>query len=285
MIADRLREAAELLVHQNANPFRVRAYRRAAQTVERLPEDIAETYRDGGLEALTALPGIGAAIADHVAEMLRTGRWVQLERMRGTFDPETVFCNVPGIGPKLAHEIHEALHVDTLAALEMAAHDGRLAGVPGIGPRRAAMIRAALADMLNRPLPRRRIEDGGEVEEPDVSMLLDVDGEYRAKAEAGSLPTIAPKRFNPTGQAWLPILHTSRGVWQFTLLFSNTAQAHKFNRTRDWVVVYFHHDEAPEGSRTIVTETGGALAARRVVRGREVECRRYYEGRNEAPAA
>ena len=111
MVAARLREAAELLEHQSANPFRVRAYRRAAQTIERLSEDVAETCRKGGIESLTGLPGIGAAIADHIAEMLRTGRWAQLERMRGTLDPEAVFQNVPGIGPKLAHEIHEALHV------------------------------------------------------------------------------------------------------------------------------------------------------------------------------
>jgi putative hydrolase len=86
------------------------------------------------------------------------------------------------------------------------------------------------------------------------------------------LPGIAPRRFNPTGEAWLPILHTERGDWRFTALFSNSALAHELGRVRDWVVIYFHQDSGPEGQRTVVTETRGPLAGRRVVRGRESEC-------------
>jgi putative hydrolase len=114
------------------------------------------------------------------------------------------------------------------------------------------------------------------MEEPPVEMLLDVDREYRDAAAAGRLPRIAPRRFNPTGEAWLPILHTERDHWHFTALFSNTFRAHALERTRDWVVVYFHADTRPEGQRTIVTETSGALEGRRVVRGRESECEVSY---------
>lgn len=105
-------------------------------------------------------------------------------------------------------------------------------------------------------------------------MVLDVDAEYRDKAASGELPTIAPKRFNPTGEAWLPILHTSRDGWHFTALFSNTARAHELERTQDWVVVYFYDDDHhQEGQHTVVTETRGPLTGRRVIRGREAECR------------
>ena len=52
--------------------------------------------------------------------------------------------------------------------------------------------------------------------EPGVDLLLDVDREYRRKAESGALPKIMPRRFNPSGEAWLPILHTERGDWHFT---------------------------------------------------------------------
>jgi hypothetical protein len=144
--------------------------------------------------------------------------------------------------------------------------------LPGIGPRRAAMLRAALASMLARTRPARQSPRT----EPDVAVLLDVDREYREKAERGSLSLIAPRRFNPGGQAWLPVLHTERGPWHFTALFSNTARAHDLGRTRDWVVMYFHTDSEAEGQRTIVTETHGPLVARRVVRGREAECRACY---------
>jgi hypothetical protein len=87
---------------------------------------------------------------------------------------------------------------------------------------------------------------------------------------------IAPKRFNPEGEAWLPIMHSDCGEWQFTALFSNTARAHDLGKTHDWVVVYYETD-GEEGQATVVTETRGVLRNKRVVRGREAECRRYYE--------
>jgi putative hydrolase len=274
LIGDRLREAADLLEQQRANPFRVRAYREAAQAVADRAEDVREIYERRGIEGLDALPGVGPRIAAAIAEMLRTGRWSQLERLRGSLDPEKLFRAVPGVGPTLARRVHDALHVDTLEALEVAAHDGRLAAVPGVGPRRAAALRAALGSMLGRPRPSRW---DGATPEPAVAILLDVDREYREGAVAGRLPRIAPRRFNPSGEAWLPILHTEREAWQLTALFSNTARAHELGKTRDWVVVYFHTDIRGEGQRTVVTETRGALIGRRVVRGREEECRTHYE--------
>lgn len=111
---------------------------------------------------------------------------------------------------------------------------------------------------------------------PPVALLLDADALYRARAAAGELRRIAPKRFNPTGEAWLPIMHARRGDWHLTVLYSNTAQAHDLGRTRDWVVIYFHKADEPEGRCTVVTERQGPLAGKRVVRGREDECRRHH---------
>jgi hypothetical protein len=107
---------------------------------------------------------------------------------------------------------------------------------------------------------------------PPVGMLLDVDREYRTRAQAGDLRKIAPKRFNPEGAAWLPILHTERGPWHFTALFSNTARAHELKRTTDWVVIFFARDNQLEGQCTIVSETSGPMKGRRIVRGREKKC-------------
>ena len=206
----------------------------------------------------------------------RLGRWAQLDRLRGSLDPAALFQTVPGIGPELAQRIHDALGVETLEALEIACYEGRLDEVAGIGARRAATIRAALAEILGRSrLLRRGVPSTGA--EPSVAVLLDVDKEYLNKASAGALPTIAPRRFNPGKQAWLPVLHTRRDTWHFTALFSNTARAHELGRTRDWVVLYFNDDDNPERQRTVVTEQRGALSGRRVVRGREAECRDHYE--------
>lgn len=271
-IADRLLEAAELLEAQGADRFRVRAYRMGAETVRGLDEDPAEILHREGLEGLVALPNIGLRLARAIDEMVATGRWIQLERMRGEAEPENLFQAIPGVGAHTARAIQDALHVDTLEALEIAAHDGRLEQVPGIGPRRAAAIRASLASML----ARRRRRGSGDHEEPSVALLLEVDALYRRKAAEDSLQRIAPRRFNPTGEAWLPILHLDRDGWSFTTLFSNTALAHDLGRTDDWVVIYFGHPGGPEHQRTVVTETHGPLEGRRVVRGRETECRQHY---------
>jgi hypothetical protein len=135
------------------------------------------------------------------------------------------------------------------------------------------MIRTALAERLGRPRLRRLRQTS---RRPPVALLIDVDREYRDKAEAGALRKIAPKRFNPTGEAWLPILHATREAWRFTALYSNTSLAHELGRARDWVVIYYETDALPEGQCTVVTETRGPTAGRRVVRGREEECRLYW---------
>lgn len=113
-----------------------------------------------------------------------------------------------------------------------------------------------------------------------MEVLLDVDREYREKAEDEALPTIAPRRFNPEGESWLPILHTERGPWRFTALFSNTARAHELGRTDDWVVLYYERD-GHEDQATVVTERQGELAGRRVVRGRERAFRERYRATGE----
>ena len=274
-IADRLVEAADLLEQQHANAFRVAAYRRAADTLRSLKQDLPSLLEQGGIAGLVGLPGISDSLAGAIAEMIQTGRWMQLERLRGTVNPEQLFQSIPGIGPGLAKQIHRELDVECLEELEAASCDGRLEQLPGIGARRAAMLRAALTERLSRT--RHWLPRPDNATQPDIAVLLDVDQDYRDKAERGSLQKIAPKRFNPSGEAWLPILHTERGAWHFTALFSNTARAHDLQRTDDWVVVYFHSDSEPEGQHTIVTETRGSLVGKRVVRGRERECLAYYE--------
>ena len=268
-----LRDTAELLAQQQANPFRVNAYRRAAETLESLTTDARELLRKEGQAGLIRLPFIGRGLATSIEQIARTGRLPQLDRLRGTLEPERLFQSVPGIGPRLAQTIHDALHVDTLEGLELAAHEGRLTDLPGIGPRRAAAIQASLASLLRRPGPARLPPEN---RFPDLAVLLDVDAEYRDKAAGGRLPTVAPRRFNPEGKAWLAVLHTDRGDWHFTALFSNTAKAHELGRTHDWVVAYYYDGDHHEGQNTIVTETRGPLKGKRVVRGREADCAAHY---------
>jgi putative hydrolase len=272
-IADRLRFMADLREQQGDSGFRIQAYRRAGDTIDALERPVDSILQEEGRAGLIALPNIGGGIAAAIAEMATTGKWAQLDRLTGLLDPEHLFQTIPGIGPKLATRLHDELNVETLEQLEMAAHDGRLEQMQGVGPRRAAAIRAMLNDRLGRRIRRRTAPA------PSIAMLLGVDADYRRKAAKGDLRKIAPRRFNPTGEAWLPVMHEDRGKWRFTALFSNTAKAHQLNKTDDWVVLYFHTDQSPESQCTIVTETHGPLKGKRVVRGREQECGTYYAER------
>jgi hypothetical protein len=269
IVAEALEEAAILLAQQGASQFKISAYRNAARYVENYQGDIAEIALQGS-KALEQLPHIGRTIASAIIQLTTTGRWPQLERMRGTLDPEVAFRGIPGIGPSFAHLIHEHLHIDTLEALESAAHDGRLETVPGIGERRTKIIRNTLASILSRRRPI--VPHLTHSNRPSVKLLLGVDEEYRTKAKAGELKLITPKRFNPEARSWLPILHTERDQWHFTVFFSNTARAHELGKTADWVVIYYASDHHVEDQCTVVTETKGPLKGKRVVRGREQEC-------------
>jgi predicted flap endonuclease-1-like 5' DNA nuclease len=270
-VARRLEEAGTLLEQQQASPFRVRAYQNAAAAVRAQPVSVDQLYRDGGLEELERIPGVGQSIARAIREVLLTGRLSMLERLRGESDPVHLFATVPGIGPRLADRLHEELGLATLEDLEAAAHDGRLGALPGFGARRVAGIIAALELRLGRARGGIPATAGA----PPVAELLDVDREYRESAEAGRLPMITPRRFNPERKAWLPVLHASRGDRHYTALFSNTARAHRLERTHDWVVIYGDGDRE-ERQATVVTAHAGLLAGRRVVRGREAECADFY---------
>lgn len=281
-VADVLDRIADLLEAKDGNPFRIRAYRDAAQTVRNLEQSVAELALESGSEELEKLPNVGEGIATVIRSYIRTGRSDLLDRLRSEIAPEDVLMQVPGIGRALAQRIVAGLDVTTLEELEQAAHDGRLREVEGFGPGRVRMVRIGLAGLLSPAAQRRRRRDGIDdvpADRPDVDTLLAVDEAYRRKAAAGELLKIAPKRFNPQGEAWLPVLNVERDGWAFTALYSNTKRAHELDKTEDWVVLYYEGD-GEEGQATVVTETRGPLKGRRVVRGREDECRCAYRSRD-----
>jgi hypothetical protein len=267
-VARQFRLAADLLQSQHADLFRIGAYGRAASTVEGMDESVDDIYRREGIDGLIAVPTIGQTLAVAIADLVERGRWRWLERLQGEVDPEAILATVAGIGPGLAARIHQELGIETLEDLEIAAHDGRLAAVDGFGPKRVQSVADSLAGRLwQRRHARAPVSAWGE--QPTTKELLDIDSEYRRKAATGALPTIAPRRFNPTHQSWLPILHTARDERRYTAVFSNTIRAHQLGRTDDWVVIYA--DEPSDGQWTAVTETRGPRTGQRVIRGREAD--------------
>lgn len=276
-VATMLDETARLLEEQRANPFRVQAYRNAAETIRGLHRGVDDILDAEGLAGLDRLPGIGQTLARVIDQIVTTGRFPMLERLHGASSGVAQLASIPGIGATLAQRLRDDHGIGTLEQLEIAAHDGTLAEIAGFGEKRIAGIQDVLATRLGRRSRRASSErtDDARRTEPSVAEILDIDRQYRDGADAGTLPRIAPRRFNPTHAKWLPILHATSGSTHYTALYSNTARAHERGTTHDWVVIYF---EGPgmDGQRTVVTASSGALSGRRVVRGRELECEQHY---------
>jgi hypothetical protein len=241
--------------------------------LRRLPTSVADIFGEEGIEGLEKIIGIGPSIARSIRDILLHGRLAMLDRLRGESNAIAVLGSVPGIGKTFARRLHDDLGIETLEELEVAAHDGRLKSYPGIGAKRLAGIRDSVGQRLGRI--RRGKTAPVSPTKPPIAELLDVDQEYREKVAGGTLPQITPRRFNPEGEAWLPILHTARNGRHYTALYSNTGRAHELGKTRDWVVL-FCDDGGTEHRFTVITSEFGRLQGRRIVAGRETECERYY---------
>jgi DNA polymerase (family 10) len=129
-VAGLLLRIADLAELQGDNPFKVRAYREAARQIADLGAPVEETWRQGRLRDV---PGVGAAIATKVAEFLETGHLTFLERLEEAVPPALLTLReIPGLGPRKAKEIYDALGVTTVDGLEAAARAQRLRVLPGM---------------------------------------------------------------------------------------------------------------------------------------------------------
>ena len=142
--AHRLNEIALLLEVRGENPFKSRAFASAARTVQGLEdEDITPLVRS---RAIAALPGIGSTTLAVLADLVETGDSSYLESLRETTPEGLVeMLRIPGLGPTRIHRIHTGLGIDTVADLDAAARDGRLAGLSGFGAKTAAKILRGIA--------------------------------------------------------------------------------------------------------------------------------------------
>jgi DNA polymerase (family 10) len=130
-IADILVHISEILDIQGENPFKIRAYIKAAETVEGL------TYQLSSLEdrsSMKELPGIGEAIAKKITELLETGKLKYYEDLKKSeYAPLVEFLRIPGMGPKHAKLVHDQLGISTIETLRKAAEKGKLKELPGLG--------------------------------------------------------------------------------------------------------------------------------------------------------
>jgi DNA polymerase (family 10) len=128
-ISDIFKKMADLLEIRGGNPFRIRAYRKAAYQISSLGRDISGLTR----EDLMKIPGIGSDLAGKIGEYLGTGRVEAYEKMKLEHPEDLVsLINIPGVGPKTAGMIYEKYGVTDITGLERLVREHKLASLPGI---------------------------------------------------------------------------------------------------------------------------------------------------------
>ncbi len=182
-IAAIFEKIADLLEIEDANPFRVRAYRNAARLIQGLTHDLKAMVEAG--EDLTELPGIGEDLAKKIAEIVTTGHCSFLEKLEKQTPPAlTELLKVPGLGPKRVKALWHELDVETVAQLARAAREGRIRTIPGFAEKTEARILEAIQAQL-AAVPRFQIVIAAQYAAPLVRYLEGVPG-VRRVVVAGS---------------------------------------------------------------------------------------------------
>lgn len=182
-IAALFTKMADLLEYRGDNPFRIRAYRRAAQNLESFSGDLERLSHAG---ELTTLSGIGVDLADKITEYLSTGKITALERLfqaipRGVLE----LLEVPGIGPKTAKVLTEKLHIATIRQLEEAAKAHRLSQLPGFQRKKEENILKAI-EIVNKGRERMHLGIALPLAQELLTFLEKLPGVSRVST-AGSL--------------------------------------------------------------------------------------------------
>jgi DNA polymerase (family 10) len=138
-----LEEIGTLLELKGENSFKSRAYHRAARTIRTLPGDLAERVRS---DTLGDVPGIGAALCEKITELVETGTLAYHAELLASFPPGfPELLTIPGLGPKKAKSLYDALDVASVGELEYACQENRLAELPGFGAKTQANLLEGIA--------------------------------------------------------------------------------------------------------------------------------------------
>jgi len=182
LVAKILNRVADFL-ELKEETFRVRAYRRAAHTIQLLPTDIEEYAKKG---KLTELPGIGRNIAEKVEEILETGRLSYLEKLEKEYpiDMDSLLA-IEGIGPKTIKILYEKLKIKNLQDLEYHARRGDLRKIKGIGEKKEKIILRSI-EFVRSTLGRKLLAYGEPVAEYIKSLIEDHPAAERVEI-AGSI--------------------------------------------------------------------------------------------------
>ena len=173
-IAERFNRLAELLEIQGANPFRIRAYRKAAQTIESLPHSMASMLTEGA--DLSELPGIGKDLATKIQEIVETGHLALLDQVSSQLPGQLAeLAKIPGLGPKRVKMLYETLGIKDLKGLARAARAGNIRQLHGFGTKTEERILAE-TDRHSTGEKRIKLNTAEQFAEPIIDFLKDIKG-------------------------------------------------------------------------------------------------------------
>jgi DNA polymerase (family X) len=197
-LAAAFEQTADLLELQQANPFRIRAYRNAARVVGDLKLDLVSHIGQG--RPLPKLPGIGPDLAGKIEEFARCGHLALLDRLRRQIPAGvTDMMQLPGLGAKRVRALYEELHVASLAQLARAARDGRIRSLPGFGAKTEARILEAV-DAASHKVQRLKLVTAAQYaaalidwlrKAPQVQEVIAAGSLRRARETVGDLDLLA----------------------------------------------------------------------------------------------
>jgi len=173
-IAEAFEKLADLLEIENANPFRIRAYRNAALTIRGHTQSMAQLVAKG--EDLDELPGIGRDLAAKIRTLVETGELPALRQAEArTPNALRLMLQIEGLGPKRVRALHQQLKIRSLRDLEQAAVKGRVRTLKGFGPKTEAKILEQIGRISEAPTRSGRLV-AEEIAEPLVAYLQGVKG-------------------------------------------------------------------------------------------------------------
>lgn len=182
-VARRFSQIATLLKLNGADPFRVRAYERAAGAISACPVDLATLTDD----EIAKLKGIGPATAKKIAEFRDTGTIGMLDELQSEVPPGfTELVRIPGLGPKTIRALYDQLGIDSVEALQGALERDELKGIAGLGPKSVQNLRESLGRMGAKDERRIPVEEALAVADELCARLSRVPGVERVET-AGSL--------------------------------------------------------------------------------------------------
>jgi len=177
-------EVADLLEIQDANPFRVRAYRNAARTIRDFPEPLADLVR-AGTKDLTDIAGIGDDLAEKITEIATKGELALRKQLAAKLPAGLLdLLRIPGLGPKRVKLLYKKLKVKSASDLSKALDQGKIQKLKGFGPKIEEKMRAGLGQA--QVTERRMLLNEAETQATALVAYLQAGGGVRQIAVAGS---------------------------------------------------------------------------------------------------